>query len=450
MNPRRLALKILLSPCLSPGQLERNFELATENYPGISARDKSLIAHIIYGVTRWQYRLDYVLSLVMSRPTTSLNPSIHVLLRMSAYQILYLDRVPDFAVVNEAVETAKSLNLKFLAGFVNGVLREICRKKNSLKEAEYQGSSEKSFSIKYSYPEWLIEKWIQEMGEAETEKLLAAANRYPGIVLRVNTSRISRHQLKYMLEEEGITAEFSKHAPGGLVIQKLGQPLGSLLSYKKGFFTVQGEASQIASLLLPVSIGDVVADICSGLGGKSLAIADKVGNSGAIISVDNSPHKRKLFEDNIDRLGFKNITPVTADATADMALLFGRKADAVLLDAPCSGLGNIGRHPDTKWNRKPEDISRLAFVQKKILGRASEILKPGGYLLYLTCTISEEENDSVIEDFLKINTNFKLITPEKTDLNHFSEFIDKNGFLRILPHLHNIEGFFGALMQKFF
>lgn len=450
MEPRNLALKILLSPCLNPGQLGKNFEQATENYPGISERDKSFIAHIIYGVTRWQHRIDYILSLVMSRSLASLDIRLLILLRMAVYQILYLDRVPDFAVVNEAVKMTKNWNIKYSSGLVNGVLRAICRRKDLLGEVEDQNTITKTFSIKYSYPEWLIEKWIQELGEADTEKLLSAANRYPGIVLRANTSRINRHKLKDMLEEEGITAELSKYAPEGLIIQKLAQPLASLLSYRKGLFTVQGEASQIASSLLPVSAGDFVADICSGLGGKSLVIADKVGSNGSILSIDCSPHKRELLEQNIDRLGLKNITPITADAVLEMNYLFVRRPDAVLLDAPCSGLGNIGRHPDAKWNRTPEDINRLASIQKKILNQASEILRPGGYLLYLTCTISKEENDDVIEDFLKIKTNFEQIHLGKAVPENQTELIDKKGFLRILPHLHNIEGFFGALMLKTF
>ena len=451
MEPRNLALKILLSPCSSPGQLGKIFEQAMENYPGISERDKSFIAHIIYGVTRWRHKIDYILSLVISRSLASLDIRLLVLLRMAVYQIFYLDRVPDFAVVNEAVKMTKFLNIKYSSGFVNGVLRAICRKKILLGDIEDQDTIIKTFSLKYSYPEWLIKKWIQEIGEAETEKLLSAANRYPGIALRTNTCRINRQELKDMLEEEGIMAEPSKYASEGLIIQKLAQSVASLLSYRKGLFTVQGEASQVASSLLPVSKGDFVADICSGVGGKSLAIADRVGSNGLILSIDCSSQKRKLFEQNIDRLGIKNITPITADATLDMSFLFMRKAaDAVVLDAPCSGLGNIGRYPDAKWNRTPEDISRLASIQKKMLNRASEILRPGGHLLYLTCTISKEENDSVIEDFLKNKTNFEQVHLGKIVPESQTELIDKNGFLRILPHLHNIEGFFGALMLKTF
>ncbi len=414
--------------------------------PDLSDRDKAFILNIVQGVIRWRLRLDWIVGQFLSFPSKRLDPYILNILRIAVYQILFMDRVPEFAAVNEAVNQSKKKG-RHIANTVNAILRNICRSKDKITFPDRRRDYIKFLSVFYSYPEWLVKKWLKELGKEETERLLNAGNSPPDITIRTKTSTTNRDALLSLLHAQGIDAAKTRYSPVGIIIKKLQRPIEDMPLHKDGYFFVQDEASQLCSYILGPGPGDMILDMCAGLGVKSVHMAELIEKKGKIIALDINPKRLLMLahvslRHNLDDI----IHPVAGDALYASSL-FNCFFDKVLIDAPCSGLGTISRHPDMKWTKTEKEIIELSGIQKRMLDVASKLLKKNGRMLYVTCTISREENEMVVESFLKEHPGFRLLNIG-SEVAWLKDLVDKRGFFRTFPHIHGMDGFFCALFSK--
>jgi 16S rRNA (cytosine967-C5)-methyltransferase len=447
-SPRDLALLTLSRETTRSGPWVDSLDDVFLRNPSLNPRDRAFVSHLVNGVWRWRGRLDWMITRVSSRPLEEISPVVLDVLRMALYQVLYMDRVPESAAVNEAVKQVKALGLGHTAPFVNGLLRNLCRRINTIEFPDPGADTVRHLAVTRSYPEWLVARWVDVFGPAEAEALLCAQNRIPGLDIRVNRIKTTPADLMVELSREGVTARPVDEVPGCFCIEGLRGRVDRLDSFKAGLFAVQDRAAQIASHLLAPGPGEKVLDLCSGLGGKAAHLAELAGGGARVTALDIHPGRLLNLRRTMARLGIENVDPVAADGAADPAGLFRCRFDAVLLDAPCSGLGVLSRHPDAKWNRSPADLPRLASLQKALLGCAAEVLKPGGRILFVTCTITREENEGVVEAFLEERGDMRLEDLRDHAPAWALPFIDSQGFYRTLPHVHNMDGFFGALLMK--
>lgn len=448
MIPRNLALSTLNSPDNTPGFSERYLERAFRHNPGMSERDRAFTVNLVQGVIRWRLRLDWIIGQAVRFPFRKIEPAVLNTLRIAVYQIFFLDRVPESAAVSEAVKQAKTTGRPHLARFVNGILRHICRQKDRIAFPDPGSDRIRYMSVSYSYPTWLIEMWAREMGIESVEPLLDAGNRIPALVIRVNTLKIDRPGLIKRLKGEGVAGRPTQYSPEGIEIEGLKGPVNELNAFKEGLFQVQGEAAQVCAHLLFPKAGESVLDICAGLGGKSTHVAQLTKGMARILALDIAHSRLVRLLQSSRRLGIKCIQPIVADAGAKFSSKFRCQFDKIIIDAPCSALGTISRHPDAKWTRHKSDLKRLSLLQRKILNQAVPLLRKGGKMLYVTCTISTEENEDVVSDFLEKNKEMALENLK----NHVPEggldLINNQGFFKAFPDIHGMDGFFGALFTK--
>ncbi len=445
--PRNLALKALKNVDGAPGQAERRLESLFSQNPRLSERDRAFTVHLVQGVLRWRIRLDWILKQFVRFPFKKIDPQVLNILRLALFQILFLDRVPESAAVNEAVKQSRKTGKKHVVKFVNGILRQICREKDRLPHPLFEKEPSLYASVHYSYPMWLVQKWTRELGQDMALKVMKAGNEIPRLTIRTNTLRTTRQALLNRLGEEGVEGIETDFAPEGIELAHFKGAVSRLDAYQAGLFQVQGEAAQIcAHLLSPVGI-DVVADVCAGLGGKSTHLAELMGDRGRVLSLDTRLARLRGLKQNTKRLGIRRIFPVAADMR--LPLFFLREPVLkIMVDGPCSGLGVISKHPDTKLTKKEDDIKRLAMIQKSILSRSCQALCRNGEMLYVTCTISKEENEAVVESFLRENHGMALQDLRRRIPPWGFDLVDENGFLKTFPHLHRMEGFFAALFRK--
>jgi len=446
---RNAALQVLLS--VEREGAYANLELQKLARTGkLSPQDTSLLTELVYGTLRRQGTLDWVIDQFSKVPVSQMNYIIRSIVRMGVYQLLYLDKVPPRAVCNEAVELAKSRGIRGLAGFVNGLLRTISSKK---EEIAYPDPSEKPalyLSLKYSHPLWLVERWLERFGMEETVALCRANNEPPAVVLRCNTLKTTPEQLLKQLTKDGLVVHPSALVEEGVIVEKAVY-LPELKSFQEGLFTVQDESSMIASLVLNPTAGSMVIDACSGPGGKTTHLAQLMNNKGMILALDVHQHRLDLIESACRRLGVKIVETMLLDAR-ELPEKIGEKADYLLVDVPCSGLGVIRRRPELRWRVKAGDLPLHAQQQLEILGQAALCLKPGGKLVYSTCSTEPEENTGVVNSFLMEYTEF--IPQDLTALLPFpladerDQLDAKRGYLQLLPHRHGTDGFFLSCFRK--
>ncbi|MBN1277341.1 MAG: 16S rRNA (cytosine(967)-C(5))-methyltransferase RsmB, partial [Deltaproteobacteria bacterium] len=367
ITARALALSILNGLGVNPGFSGGYFDNASRDFNSLNKQDRAFTVHLVQGVLRWKLRLDWVLGQAVRFSFKKIEPGILNILRIALYQIFFMDQVPESAAVNEAVKQAKSTGKPHVSGFVNGILRNICRKKKSITFPDPENNRVDFLSVFYSYPGWLVNKWIRELGQDSAESLLAAGNAVPKLIIRVNGLKIDRQGLIRQLEGEGLHASPTKYSPEGLIVEGLKGPVNNLISFRKGLFQVQGEASQICAHLISPNPGEKILDLCAGLGGKSSHLAELSSDEAFILALDISRAKTLSLLNNSQRLGHKSVYPVVADAACGLSSLFNCTFDKILVDAPCSILGTISRHPDAKWSRQENDILRLSVLQKNIL-----------------------------------------------------------------------------------
>lgn len=415
----------------------------------LSGADSGLATELVYGTISRRNTIDYFLNKYVQKGIGKLEVWVRNLLRLSFYQIYYLDRIPDHAAVSEAVKIAKKLGHQGISGMVNGVLRNVLRNLDKLVVPANLPVISR-IALEHSHPEWLVKKWVKWLGEDKTEDICEANNVPPANSVRVNTTVITRDELIEKMKDAGLDVVPSKLAQDGIVVRSGGNV--ALTSwYTNGLLSIQDESSMLVAQALDVKPNMNVLDCCAAPGGKSCHIAERLEGTGKVIANDVHPHKAKLIEDQANRLGLKQVECQIGDAGLLGEQFTKESFDRILLDAPCSGLGVIRRKPDLKWVKTEEDIANIAQLQAELLHAVSDLLKPGGILVYSTCTMEPSENNEIIESFLIKNSNFSLeMEPFLSELPNARQECQKSSEqgLQIFPDDYHSDGFYIARLRK--
>lgn len=438
-NPRELAL-LVLDEIYERGAYANLALNKALRGNGLSSLDRKLCTELVYGTVKTTGTLDWYLCRVINRPFRKMAPRLRTILRMGAYQILYLERIPDSAAVNECANLARYYVNENSVKLVNGVLRQLSRTKATWQFPQKEEDATLRLALTYYHPEWLVRRWKFRFGLPEAEAMCAYDNAVPSLCLRVNTLFISRKTLLERLQADGCEVEPSKWSPDAIVCRHL-PSLETLMKEWGRFLYIQDESSMLDADVLAPKPGDLVLDFCAAPGGKTTHLAQKMENKGKIIAMDIHDHRLTLIEENATRLGITNIRALLHDGTKPLPG-FENRADAVLVDAPCSGLGVLNRRAEARWTKKERTLSQFPPLQKKILAQAAACVKHGGRLLYSTCTLERDENSRVRTAFLESHPEFR----SKAFLHPVTgERVEE---LQILPWRDGIDGFYLALFEK--
>ncbi len=433
-DPRKAAIKALSRWASANKYINLELDSALERETGLTSADRALAAAIIYGVSERKLTLDYAISRLVGRELSKLDAETLAALRVGLYQLVYMDKIPPFAAVNETVSAAPARS----RGLVNASLRRFMREGAEIALPKREANEVGYLSLAHSVPEWIISSWMRDYGE-DAEAIAEAVNDTPPVTLRVNTLKTSTKALLGALALSGADAKICTAAPDMIELGS-GHKITELYGYEEGLWFVQDPASRLASLALDAKRGMTVIDVCSAPGGKSFSAALDMENEGKIISRDLHENKVRLIRKGAERLGITSITASAADSSKTDESLVG-VADRVLCDVPCSGLGVIAKKPDIRY-KEEADVKRLPEVQYAILCASAPYVKSGGVLVYSTCTLRNAENGEVVEKFLSEHAEFEPWLPEsfpiKTD----------NGQIILLPHKHGTDGFYIAGLQK--
>lgn len=432
MDARDITLSILLDMDTNKTFSNVAIDKALRQHQFDDKKDRAFITRLAEGTTERRINLDYIIDSFSKTKVRKCKPLIRCLLRMGTYQIMYMDSVPDSAACNEMVKLAKAHGFASLSGFVNGVLRNISRNKDEIKYPDYDTDTKQYLSIKYSVPEWLVVKLMSDYPD-KAEAILEGSYLDRDTSIRVNTDKISVTDLTKLLADNGINVtpgiydEKALHISGYDFIRRVP-------GYKQGYFTVQDESSMCAIREIGIKENDIIYDVCSAPGGKTTAAAEYLHGTGHVYSMDIAADKISLIEDNVERLGLCNVTVTEHDATKpliDEKTGMPCKADVVIADLPCSGLGVMGRKNDIKYRVAENDLSELVSIQRRILEVVCSYVKDTGTLLYSTCTINPDENEKNVSWFLNNHKEFKLIKDRL-----FIQGVD------------NCDGFYYAVMKR--
>lgn len=418
-------------------------EEISKNAQKLNAKDIGLISEIVYGVITWKLTIDEIIKKYSKIRLKKISPWILDILRLSIYQIVFLDKIPKSAAVNEGVNLAKRYGHRSSSGFANAILRKV--EKKDYEDFKNIKDEKERLSKQYSMPLWIIEELIGEGLELEKiEEICISSNIRPKVSIRINTLKTNKEELKHILENEnikttdGILKDF-------LVLDKA-KNIEKLESFKNGLFTVQDEAAGLTSLILDPKKGESILDACSSPGGKTTYIAQLVENEGQIIAFDIHEHRTRLVEQNAKRLGVNIIETKVQDASK-FEEKYVNKFDKILLDVPCLGIGVLKRKPDIKWQKKKEDVKEISEIQYKILENCTKYLKPKGELVYSTCSILKEENENLIKRFLQKNKEFKLEKIENIEEEFFKKYLKNEQFLQVYQN-KKTDGFFICKLFK--
>jgi len=475
---RRVAHDILLR--VETGSFASNL-LASIPDSELSAADRSLAQELVLGVLRWRKLLDYFLERYARRALGSLDPPVLIALRMGLYQLRQLSRVPAPAAVSESVNLVKRARLASAAPFVNAVLRKAARNPNDTIGNDLDDPMER-LAVEVSHPSWMIGRWSRSLRNLDAARALALANNQAAPpAFRVNTIKTEVDKVLGALKEQGCVTRPSGLAPGALVAEaRSGRTL--IDASRKGLVYIQSEASQLVSVLLAAEVGQTILDLCAAPGSKATHIAALTSNHSPIVACDIHPSRLKALSQICRTLGVTSVQPLAADMSQGLPFANDfHKFDRVLIDAPCSGTGTLRENPEIKWRLAPGDITRLAELQYSLLTAGASAVRPGGRLVYSTCSMEPEENEEVVNRFLASGAPFKLVHAQTllfevplterghsdvpaigqwTGLNHPSVDADANsepleeplitesGFVRTFPHLHNTDGFFAAVLVR--
>jgi 16S rRNA (cytosine967-C5)-methyltransferase len=405
--------------------------------------DGRLLTHLVYGVLRFRGHLDWILTKFYRGDLDKMDEGVKNVLRLSLYQLKFSDRLPAFAVVNEAVKITKILKPDKSA-LVNAILRNYLRRGQKIPFPSLEINPAEYIAAFHSHPFWLVKRWIKIFGPEETKSLCSANNELPTLTLRVNTLKISSNEIKQKLTSAEFAPEETKYSPDGIILNTSASPLQKTDFFESGFLRVQDEAAQLISYLIKPNSNESILDACAGSGGKTTHLAAILKNKGKIVAIDRNPGKIAELKLETERLGINIIETQTGDLSVCLHDSLKEKFGYVLVDAPCSGTGTLRRNPEIKWRTTEKDLRNFTAAQKIILQNASAAVKKGGYLIYCTCSLLPEENENIVDDFLKHNPDFSLCRP--TDSINW-QLIDSRGFFHTYPHKHNMDGFFGAILK---
>ena len=414
-------------------------EMIKENRNKLKDRDIGFISEIVYGVTSWKLTIDEIIKQYSNIKLKKISPWILNILRMGIYQIVFLDKVPKSAAVNESVNLANRYGHKGSRNFVNAILRKV-DKKDYEAFFEIENPIER-LSKTTSMPVWIINELLKEKNIEEVEQICKASNIRPKVTIRINTLKNNKEELENLLRKRNITAKEGRFEDF-LVLEKA-KNIEKLDLFKQGYFTIQDEGAGLIAKVLNPKAGEWILDACSSPGGKTTYMAELMKNKGEIIAWDLHPHRVKLVEENAKRLGIDMITVQCQDATIYKEE-YKEKFDKILLDVPCLGMGVLKRKPDIKWKRKKEDMTDIIKIQESILETCSKYLKPQGQIVYSTCSIIREENDCIIEKFLQKNKNFECAEIEGLEIEKSEKVIKK---IQLYQN-NETDGFFICKLQK--
>lgn len=403
---------------------------------GLDKRDCALVSNLVYGVLERLITLDYNIEKHLTGKLSKLKPEVLVILRLGAYQILFADKIPNSAAVNESVKLAKANRCAFASGLCNAVLRKIAQDGLLLPD---ESDKIKYLSVKYSFPQWLCQMWEEAYGEADARGIMETACEKPPVYVRVNNLKTNRDKLTEIFKAEGVEALPVNGFDSALEISETGD-IEKLSSYKEGLFHVQDLASQLCAKALDAKEDMTVFDVCSAPGGKAFTVAEYMNNRGLIKAFDIHEHRVKLIVSGAKRLGLSIIEGKTGDAEKFDAK--NGTADRVLCDVPCSGLGIVRRKPEIRYKEKIL-IDKLPLLQYRILENTSNYVKPSGRLIYSTCTLNPKENEEVCRKFIENHKNFKMVKPLGNGYCN-----DNCGYITLMPHLHGTDGFFIAAFER--
>ncbi len=443
-DARSIAVKILTRVERTDAYLDKliDFEIRTEV---LNDYDKSLLNEICHGVIRWMRRLDWFLNGFYRGNWEKCTPEIKNTLRVALYQILFLNKIPDFAAVNEAVEFVKRISTQKHADVVNGLLRTIIRTKNDLVHPTREIDEVKYLGIMQSHPNWMVKRWIDRFGFDDALIFAESNNKRPILTLRVNTLKTTKERVLKRFEERNIVYRTCRYIDY-FVTLRLMSKIYLDEDFVNGMYTVQDESAGLPAVLLKPNENDMILDMCAAPGGKSTHISQLLRNKGKVYSVDKFDAKIKMMKANAERLGITNIEFIQDDA-GDLQdeRVKGMMFDKILLDAPCSGLGVLSKKPEIRWKREFEDILALTVIQKRLLNSAVNYLKPWGVIVYSTCSTEPEENMDVVKDFLEKNPDFSI---DNATQYVKSELVNADGCIETFPQKHNIDGSFAARLIR--
>ena len=443
-SPRQIAVEILNRMEESGAFAEPLLDATLSHDDLTNIHDRRLLTQIVYGTLRMRGCLDWIIHTLYKGNFDLMEIGIKNILRTAMFQMWYTDRIPDFAIVDEAVEITK-IKHPAGSGLVNAILRNAIRGKDRITYPDVEKDPALYISIFHSHPLWLVNRWMEIFGLDETIAICKANNEIPPYSIRVNRLKTSREQVTEELSREGFEVKTAFFSPDGIIISIPALPIRETISYKSGHIQVQDEASQLIAYLVDPKPGETVLDICAGTGGKTTHLAEIMGNRGNILAIDMNENKIKLLKGNMRRQEITIVDAQVRDATKDLGNAFYEVFDRILIDAPCSGLGTLRRNPEIKWRISKESPRKAVLLQKTILKRAALYLKKGGVLVYSTCSLLPEENQKIIRDFITDHGDFTPARP--TGIIH-SSMIDNRGYFRTYPHRHGTDGFFGAALKK--
>ena len=412
----------------------------------LDGRDRGLVTELVYGILRLRGRLDFALSHFCVQPLSRLQPEVLRLLRLGAYQLLELDRVPAHAAVNSAVELARELRLEQITGIVNGVLRALERGRG---EIPWPPPAQIKAYLQHvcSMPVWLAKELMRRLPNSEARAFGEALAMAPPFSLRANRLKIEPVQLLQILTEAGHLARSCHYAPDGIIIDKRGA--APIPGDREGWYQVQDEASMLIAQLLDPQPGQRILDCCAAPGGKTTHLAGLTGNRVEIIALDKHPQRVELIDQGVRRLGCSGIRTRSWDLCQPPDFLEPESFDRVLLDAPCSGLGVLRRNPESRWTKSAANLRELEQLQQQLLGSVAPLVRPGGKLLYSVCTFSQGETDAVVNEFLARQPAFALEDLREQAPPHWLELFSENGTLRTYPHRHGgMDAFFAARFRR--
>ena len=403
-------------------------------------RDRRLIHEIVNGVVKQRKQIRWILSRLFKGKYEKAPHIVRLALETAVYQLNFLSRVPSYAVVHEAVAVVKKRAGTYWGNKVNAILRTYQRQAKSLQAPAGSQSNVELMALKYSHPEWLIERWIEQLGVPATELLCQANNKTPDVTCRINLQRASREEVLHYFHDCGIVATPGRFTRESVILHQPGD-IKHISIFNDGIITIQDESATLVSHLMDPRPGEIIYDLCAAPGGKTTHIAELMQDRGMVVAIDLNRRRLQRVEENRRRLRLESIRLVQADALTFRAT----PADRVLLDVPCSGLGVLAKRADLRWNRRKDDITELVALQQRLLNHASKLVRSGGVLVYSTCTIEPAENQQVIEQFLAAHSEFVIENPNRWLTPHV---INENKYLSTYPHVHHIDGAFAVRLRK--